>query len=176
MTAAIEALMPPGPFAVLEVFGGIGCNSMAFMESPRGRLIGVVEGDRATSDMLATNLTTWACCLQRAAPPIHVIRPSVTDVLTLVPWDGDVAVFFDPPWLEEGQPGAYVDPLGYRLSDGETVGQCVHALLARANVRVVAVKVPKTEFPLAPVPGVAVTRHKRLKKMDLLCFNKVAPL
>lgn len=186
MTEAIDAAMPPGPFAVLEVFGGIGCNSMAFMKSARGRLVGVVEGDRDTSDMLATNLTTWAACMRQAVPPVHTLRPTITDVLTLVPRDGNVAVFFDPPWEgthghnpgpgghNPGPGGPYIDPLQYDLGHGETVERCVHALLAQPNVKVVAVKVPKTEFSLAPLPvqGVTVTRYKRLKKMDLLCFNK----
>lgn len=171
MVAHMESLMPPGRFAILEVFGGIGCNSLAFMESARARLVGVIEGHPQTAAMATSNTSTWAALLGKPAPTVYAIRPTVTDLVTLVPRTENVAVFMDPPWGDQ-QP--YTDPIQYSLgTPAETVEQCVHALLAQPSVQTVMVKVPKTEFPLAhPPAGVTLTRHKRLKKMDLLCFTK----
>jgi len=191
MVEHLTALMP-GRWRVVEVFAGIGCNTLAFMEARHVAVTDVIEADALTARRLASNTAAWAGTLKRPPPAVHQTRPTVLDVVTLArggsgsppggsgsppggsgspPGGSPTLVFLDPPWGDERP---YSDPMQYVLApNGDTVETCVHALMGLPDVAVVAVKVPKDVFAPAPLPpGVACSRFTELKKMDLLCFTK----
>jgi hypothetical protein len=176
MVEVMNKHMPDGRYRVVEVFSGIGCNTMAFMECRRIVVTDAYEGDSLTAQRLAANVGAWATVLQCQPPRVHA---STADVVAVASASGylasgtvsvvNTAVFFDPPWGDEPP---YVNPLSFKLADGSTVEECTVHLLAQPGVHLVAVKVPKGTFPVNPLPeNVVLERHTSLKKMDLLCFK-----
>jgi hypothetical protein len=170
MVEVMNKHMPDGRYRVVEVFSGIGCNTMAFMECRRIVVTDAYEGDSLTAQRLASNVAAWATVLQCRPPRVHASTANVYDVATTSKGAiQNTAVFFDPPW---GDDPPYVNPLSFKLADGSTVEECAMQLLTQPGVLLVAVKVPKGTFPVNPLPdNVVLERYTSLKKMDLLCFK-----
>lgn len=173
MVEVVNNQMPTGRYRVVEVFGGVGCNTMAFMECRRITVTDTVEGDSLTAQRLQANVTAWATVLQCHPPKTHLVSPTCTDIVTLASPTShtlqNTAVFFDPPW---GEDPPYSNPLGFKLADGTTVEECVAQLLSRPHVHLVAVKVPKHTLPTKCHEDLMVGVFSALKKMDLLYFKR----
>jgi hypothetical protein len=173
MVEVMNNNMPSGRYRVVEVFGGIGCNTMAFMECRRIAMTDSVEGDSLTRQRLQANVAAWAVVLQCTPPNTHLVSPTCLDIVTLAsPTKHTVentAVFFDPPW---GEDHPYLNPFSFKLADGTTVEDCVAQLLTRPHIHLVAVKVPKHILPLKCYDNVSVEVFSSLKKMDLLYFKR----
>jgi hypothetical protein len=175
MVEVMNTHMPSGRYRLVEVFGGLGCNSMAFMECRRVVLSDIVEGDSLTAQRLVSNVSAWATVLQCPPPSVHVLSPTLMDIVTSAsrsshPTIENTAVFFDPPWGDEPP---YINPLSFKLADGTTVEECILYLLTKPNVHLVAVKVPKGTMTTTTLPvDITLDRYKALKKMDLLYFKR----
>lgn len=175
MVEVMNTHMPSGRYRLVEVFGGVGCNSMAFMECRRVVVSDIVEGDSLTAQRLLSNVGAWATVLQCKPPSVHVLSPTLMDIVTTAsrsnnPTVENTAVFFDPPWGDEPP---YNNPLSFKLIDSTTVEECVLFLLTKPNVHLVAVKVPKSTILTPTLPeNVVSDRYTALKKMDLLCFKR----
>jgi len=170
MVEFINERMPDGCYNLIELFGGIGCNTLAFMECRRVAVKAVVESDAATATRLKANLTTWAgilkCPVPLVVPRCHTA--ALVEMHTAEPLR-PTAYFLDPPWGDEPP---YKNPLKYRFHD-TTVQEFVYKLLQTESVHLVAVKVPKCMSPDWPLPdGIVFCRFSELKKMDLLCFTR----
>jgi len=173
MVNHVESLLPPDvSYNVLDVCAGIGCNSMAFLQSTRVRHVVAIEADGGVAERLRHNLTV--ANTGKATVRVCLSTPSVLDLVTIVsasttPW----VVFMDPPWCA---PDAtqFVDPLTYSLNQPhDTVAAAVAALVVQQSVGLVCVKVPKVVYtPPAAVAALSVHRFTALKKMDLLCYHQ----
>jgi len=160
------------PFHILEIFGGVGGNTMAFMQNESVESITTFECNVDSARMLRNNVEAISKTCQCNVTIIQR-EATLAELKALIVHCGrPIAIFADPPW---GLHEPYTDPLRTHVNkNNETVLEWVNTLMDLPNVMFFMIKVPskyELDKGLDTSKAMHHTYQYLLRKMKMLYFT-----
>ena len=145
------------PFQVWECCGGIGGNTLSFLDNPKVSQVTVFEKDESRRTMLKNNLKMYNLDNKT------VVKDESFSGVTCN--DTKQVLFFDPPWLPEGFKGQEAQKEDYLLSGIQINNKTLEEWAKESSCSLVAFKLP-LGYQMKPVPG--YRKEEKVLKNSLL--------